>query len=211
MSTLALFVALGGASYAASGALAPNSVGTAQLRNGAVTGPKVKQGSLVASDFQRNSLPRGPTGKTGPTGNSGPAGLSASVLTDDLPAVTAPGTLSSAIALKQVTIDMPRAGKLVIVDPEVESISFNNPTNSTVQYTGVSLYLGQAPVSNGAVPCAACSIPPQSTSSAGPIALPDLSIPNVSAGSHTLTLGLIGNSTNYVTASASRLVVLATG
>jgi hypothetical protein len=34
MSTLALFVALGGVSYAASGGLAPNSVGTAQLRNG---------------------------------------------------------------------------------------------------------------------------------------------------------------------------------
>jgi hypothetical protein len=176
-----------------------------------VTAPKVKQGSLVASDFQRNSLPRGPTGNTGPKGTTGPAGLSASVVTDDLPASTAPGTLSSAIALKQVTIDMPRAGKLVIVDPEVYSISFNNPANSTVQYTGVSLYLDQAPISNGRVPCVGCSIPPQATSTGGPITLTDLSIPNVSAGSHTLTLGLIGNATNYVTASASRLVMLATG
>jgi hypothetical protein len=43
------------------------------------------------------------------------------------------------------------------------------------------------------------------------IQLPDLSIPNVSAGSHTLTLALLGNSTNYVTASSTRLVALASG
>jgi hypothetical protein len=40
VATLALFVALGGASYAAV-TLAPNSVGTAQLRSGAVTGSKL--------------------------------------------------------------------------------------------------------------------------------------------------------------------------
>jgi hypothetical protein len=44
ISTLALFVALGGASYAASGALAPGSVGTKQLHNGAVTPPKLAFG-----------------------------------------------------------------------------------------------------------------------------------------------------------------------
>jgi len=44
MSTVALFIALGGASYAASGALAPGSVGTRQLRNGAVTPPKLAFG-----------------------------------------------------------------------------------------------------------------------------------------------------------------------
>lgn len=41
ISTIALFVALGGASYAASGALAPHSVGTRQLRDGAVAPPKL--------------------------------------------------------------------------------------------------------------------------------------------------------------------------
>jgi hypothetical protein len=43
VSTLALFLALGGASYAAT-ALAPGSVGTKQLRNGAVTPPKLAFG-----------------------------------------------------------------------------------------------------------------------------------------------------------------------
>jgi hypothetical protein len=110
-----------------------------------------------------------------------------------------------------VTIDLPSAGKLVVVDPEIESLSFNNPTGSTVNYAGVGLYLDGNPVPNAGVPCTSCSIPPSSTSSAGPIQLPDLSIPGVSAGSHTLTLALIGDTTDYVTASSTRLVVLATG
>src|SRR5579862_6895337 len=102
---LALFVALGGTSYAAV-SIPRNSVGTNQLKNKAVTGPKVKRHSLTAADFQAHSLPAGPKGATGP------AGLSASVVHDDLPATTAPGTLSSAIPIKQVTIDLPSAGKL---------------------------------------------------------------------------------------------------
>ncbi len=44
---LALFVALGGTSYAAA-QLPANSVGTRQLRSGAVTGSKVKRGSITA-------------------------------------------------------------------------------------------------------------------------------------------------------------------
>jgi hypothetical protein len=207
---VALFVALGGTSYAAV-SLRRNSVGTAQLKNGAVTGPKVKLNSLTASDFEAGSLPIGPMGPKGDTGPGGPAGLSVSVVQDDLPAATAPGSLSSAIPIKQVTIDLPVAGKLVVIDPAVESLTFNNPTGSTVTYAGVSLYLDGNPVPNSGVPCTNCSIPPSTTSSAGPIQLPDLAIPGVSAGSHTLTLALIGNSTNYVTAASARLVLLATG
>ncbi len=207
---LALFVALGGTSYAAV-SLPPNSVGTGQLKNGAVTGPKVKAKSLTAGDFAAGTLRVGRKGDTGPKGTTGPAGLSASVVHDDLSAGTALGTLSSAIPLKQVTIDMSSAGKLVVIDPEVESLSFNNPTSSTVSYSGVSLYLDGKPVTNARVLCTGCSIPPFTTSSAGPIRLPDLSIPSVSAGSHTLTLALIGNSANYAKASSARLVVLATG
>ena len=59
---LALFVALGGTSYAAA-SLPRNSVGTAQLKNSAVTSSKVRNGSLTARDFRRGSLPRGPQGR----------------------------------------------------------------------------------------------------------------------------------------------------
>jgi hypothetical protein len=69
----ALLVALGGTSYAAI-KLAPNSVGTAQLKNGAVTFRKVKAHSLRASNFASGQLPAGPTGPAGPAGPQGPAG-----------------------------------------------------------------------------------------------------------------------------------------
>ncbi len=52
VATLALFVALGGTSYAAL-ALPNNSVGTKQLKNNAVTSAKVKDHSLKAADMAR--------------------------------------------------------------------------------------------------------------------------------------------------------------
>ena len=82
IALVALAVALGGTGYAVV-ALQPNSVGTAQLRNAAVTSKKVKDGSLMAVDFKKGQLPRGPrgyegeigaTGATGPTGATGAQG-----------------------------------------------------------------------------------------------------------------------------------------
>ena len=64
-ATLALFVALGGSSYAAL-KLPPNSVGSEQ----------VKPGSLRASDFKASerSRLRGPRGRVGARGPAGPRG-----------------------------------------------------------------------------------------------------------------------------------------
>jgi hypothetical protein len=76
IASLALFIALGGGSYAAL-QIPRNSVGTPQLKRNAVTSPKVKRGSLVLSDFrasQRSQL-RGPAGPEGPRGATGPEGL----------------------------------------------------------------------------------------------------------------------------------------
>jgi hypothetical protein len=70
LSVIALFVALGGASYAAT-QLPKSSVGTKQLKNGAVTGAKVRTGSLRASAFATGQIPAGPTG---PQGERGPKG-----------------------------------------------------------------------------------------------------------------------------------------
>jgi hypothetical protein len=69
----ALLVALGGVSYAAT-VLPRNSVGTAQLRNNAVTSSKVKNHSLLRVDFKNGQVPRGPAGPPGPAGPTGPAG-----------------------------------------------------------------------------------------------------------------------------------------
>jgi hypothetical protein len=95
VACIALLVALGGTSVAAVNAIAPNSVGTTQLRTGAVTSPKIKNnnvlgadiapnavtgsdvrnGSLTRDDFASNSLPAGPAGPKGDQGPQGPAGL----------------------------------------------------------------------------------------------------------------------------------------
>jgi hypothetical protein len=64
---LALFVALGGTSYAAI-RLPANSVGTKQLRSGAVTSAKVRYHSLTGQDLQAGVLRRGPRGPEGPAG-----------------------------------------------------------------------------------------------------------------------------------------------
>jgi hypothetical protein len=56
MATIAVVLALGGASAMAAGGLAKNSVGTRQLRQGAVTGAKVKDGSLGGTDIDAATL-----------------------------------------------------------------------------------------------------------------------------------------------------------
>jgi hypothetical protein len=78
VALLALFVALGGSSYAAL-QIPRGSVGTKQLKNGAVTSKKVRNNSLLVRDFkasQRSRLrgPQGARGPQGPQGAQGPQG-----------------------------------------------------------------------------------------------------------------------------------------
>ncbi len=86
VSTLALFVALGGTSYAAL------TITGREVKNGSLTGKDVKNnslasadirgirsgdvtdGSLLARDFKGGQLPAGQTGEKGARGDSGPAG-----------------------------------------------------------------------------------------------------------------------------------------
>lgn len=85
MSSIAVFLVLGGGAAFAASQLGKNSVGskqlkknavtTAKIKKGAVTGAKVKAGSLTASNFKAGQLPAGPKGETGPSfgafGNGG--------------------------------------------------------------------------------------------------------------------------------------------
>ena len=70
LATIALFVALGGSSYAAVTQIAKNSVSTTQVRDR----------SLLARDFKRGQLkratpgPQGPVGEAGAVGPAGPEG-----------------------------------------------------------------------------------------------------------------------------------------
>jgi hypothetical protein len=84
VACVALAVSLGGTSYAAVSELARNTVGTAQLKDSAVTSEKVRDFSLRLWDFKKGQLPRGPAGPPGPAGK----------LADLIPhesAVTVPG------------------------------------------------------------------------------------------------------------------------
>jgi len=70
-SLLALFVALGGTSYAAI-TLPANSVGATQLKNRSITIRKIDRKALAS--LQRASGVPGPQGVQGPTGAAGPSG-----------------------------------------------------------------------------------------------------------------------------------------
>ena len=81
-SLLALVFAMSGGAYALS--VPRNSVGSAQLKRGAVahsdiranavTALNIKNGTLLSRDFKRGQLPRGPAGPGGPGGPAGPTG-----------------------------------------------------------------------------------------------------------------------------------------
>lgn len=73
VALLALFIAMGGTGYAALN-LPANSVGTAQLKDRAVTSAKVKPSSLLASNFKAGQLPAGAKGATGARGAQGLTG-----------------------------------------------------------------------------------------------------------------------------------------
>jgi hypothetical protein len=85
VASLALALALaGGTAYAATQMLPKNSVGTKQLKNGAVTRAKIALGVLGAGAG-------GPAGAQGATGATGPAGVAGSSGADGAPG--APGTI----------------------------------------------------------------------------------------------------------------------
>ena len=84
-ATLALFVALGGTSYAAAtisgsdvrnGSLTGSDIKNESLKsrdvdNGSLTNRDLKNGSLLAADFKAGQLPAGPQGLPGPQGPQG--------------------------------------------------------------------------------------------------------------------------------------------
>jgi hypothetical protein len=76
MATLALFLALGGATAFAASQLGKNSVGSKQLKKNSVTTAKIKNGAVTQAKISRsaqNAL-KGATGPAGPAGPQGPKG-----------------------------------------------------------------------------------------------------------------------------------------
>jgi hypothetical protein len=73
IALLALFVAMGGTGYAAL-KLPKNSVGSKQIKKNAISGSKVKDGSLKNGDFAAGQLPAGAAGAPGAQGLPGAKG-----------------------------------------------------------------------------------------------------------------------------------------
>jgi hypothetical protein len=129
LACVALFVALGGTGYAAL-QLPANSVGSKQIRNGAVknseiannavTGRKVRRRSLTASDFRASSLPRGPRGFPGPAGPAGPTGPAGSARAYGY--VNGDGTLDPASSKGNPTVShVATSGVYCIAIPRISS------------------------------------------------------------------------------------------
>jgi hypothetical protein len=76
------------------------SVGTTQLKAGAVTGLKVKDGTLAAADFKAGELPagaQGPRGDKGDKGDAGPSGMSGYQVVDGAITTVNPGATHLAL------------------------------------------------------------------------------------------------------------------
>lgn len=78
ISTLCLFMLLGGGAYAAT-QLPKNSVGAKQIKNNAITGKKIKKGTIDASKLTASTVAslkgqKGDTGAVGPQGAQGTPG-----------------------------------------------------------------------------------------------------------------------------------------
>ena len=77
IALIALFIALGGTAVAASNALPKNSVGSAQIKNGAVVKAKIAKKTL--KQLKGNKGARGIPGAAGPQGPQGPQGVQGAV------------------------------------------------------------------------------------------------------------------------------------
>lgn len=106
IAMIALAVALGGTGYAAI-VLPANTVGTKQLRPNAVTSGKVKDGTLLSTDFKSGQLPAGAPGTPGVAGPSGPSDAYSGLKNGPVAVPALMTTLA--------TLNIPSAGKVVVV------------------------------------------------------------------------------------------------
>ena len=175
MSTLAVFVTLGGGAYAAA-KLPANSVGTAPIKNKAITLDKINPRAQRTLRGQRGQTgAQGAPGARGADGAAGQAGtnaLGASAYANDAAGVPPAGGTQSIV--KQATITTSRPGKLVVVEAAIDAVRMTNPTFAPVDYTA-GVYVDGTGVPGTGASC--CQLPAQATNYAPP---PLTSVPEYS-------------------------------
>ncbi len=137
VATIAVFIALGGSSYAAL-KLPKNSVGSEQLKRNSITSAKVKGGSLSTTDLKTSarSLLRG---RRGPQGVQGPQGTTGKTGKTGAKGSTGPrGAAGSARAYATVVADN---GQLPIFTANVPNLAFGS-----VARTSTGVYCLAAPL-----------------------------------------------------------------
>ena len=140
---LALFVALGGVSWAAV-KLPRNSVGANQVKSGAIRSAEVKDRALLARDFKAGQLPAGNQGAAGPQGPQGQQGAIGPTFAD----VGGSGTLDPAATpeggepadQRRYIFTLPTAGRVLLEWRGRMSV------NCTVDPGNAGLYIDGAPV-----------------------------------------------------------------
>jgi hypothetical protein len=129
MVTILAFVVLCGGAAVAAGELGKNTVGTKQLKRGAVTSAKVKDGSIQPKDLQKRrwrelSLP-GPAGPIGPRGPEGPQGAPGT--SQGYQAQGESNSLSDSLFGTQVvSLELPPGSYFAISTVEADSADGNN-------------------------------------------------------------------------------------
>src|ERR671914_1569941 len=142
---LALFIALGGTSYAAV-TLSPNSVGSRELKSQAVGSSELKDGSIMKRDLRERLLASlsdggggtgvGATGSAGPQGPPGPAGPAegpaGGVLTGSYPN---PGLADGVVGTSQLAqlpaVRVRKASDTQVIpgDGTTATVSFTDPSS----------------------------------------------------------------------------------
>jgi hypothetical protein len=124
--------------------LAPrNSVGTAQLRANAVVSSKVRNRSLLAVDFRRGQLPRGPAGPAGPQGPVGPQGTAGApgVSGRELRAATSTNDSS---AFKTASASCPAGKQMLGGGVAITPTNASVPVAITTSYFNGTAWVGSA-------------------------------------------------------------------
>jgi hypothetical protein len=126
VSSLALFIALGGTGYAVT-QLPRNSVGNRQLKSNAVSSGKIRARAVQRSDLAPNAR-IGARGARGPTGPTGPLGPSETIQVNRPGVVGIPAGAGGAATIASLTLGpgswLLDANTTVVYNPGVESSDY---------------------------------------------------------------------------------------